>query len=187
MSSDGMRHTLRLMEWRPRVIDNRRKHATPLILAVGLVVAGVLFQGWSLDGFQGLVFGLLFDENTSYAGGYSDRGFRAVRRGMTEDQVHGLVGQPLSEGWSYEVTRPNGCAVVHFSSGQVVSWAFNDCVALGIRKGLPIVAAAASLGAPPDFVYWIYSQSPSSTNYRERVVRLAHGRVVGRIGGWYFD
>jgi hypothetical protein len=169
------------------VVDNRRKHAMSLILTLGLVVAAVLFQVWSLDGFQGWVFGLLFDEDTSYAVGYSDRGFRAVQRGMTEDQVQGLVGQPLSEGWSYEVTRPNGCAIVHFSSGHVVSWAFNDCVALGIRKGLPIVAAAVSLGAPPDVVYWNYSQSPSSTNYRERVVRLVQGRVVGRNGGWYFD
>jgi len=106
---------------------------------------------------------------------------------MTEDQVQGLVGQPISEGWSYEVARPNGCAVVHFENGRVVSWAFNDCEASGIRRGMPAAATAAILGAPPDFVYWMYSRSPSSTHYLERVVRFSRGRVVARIGGWYFD
>jgi hypothetical protein len=158
-----------------------------LVVTVGVVAVCALFQVWSLDGFQGLVFGVFFNEHTSYAAGYSDSRFRAVRTGMTEGQVQSLVGQPISEGWSYEVARPHGCAVVHFVNGHVVSWAFNDCEALGIRRGMPAAAAAAILGAPADVVYWMYSQSPSSTHYLERVVRFSGGRVVGRTGGWYFD
>lgn len=32
-----------------------RRRATPLVLTVGLVVVCILFQVWSLDGFQSLV------------------------------------------------------------------------------------------------------------------------------------
>ena len=35
-----------------------RRRATPLVLTVGLVVVCILFQVWSLDGFQGLASGL---------------------------------------------------------------------------------------------------------------------------------
>ena len=49
----------------------------------------------SLDGFTGLLGGLLGHEDTVYASGYSDRSFRSIDSGMTRDQVHETIGLPL--------------------------------------------------------------------------------------------
>jgi outer membrane protein assembly factor BamE (lipoprotein component of BamABCDE complex) len=55
---------------------------------------------------------ILYGENTDFASGYSERGFRRVKQGMTTQQVLASLGHPLSkstqewsEVWSY---WPNG-------------------------------------------------------------------------------
>lgn len=67
-----------------------------------LVVAGflvVLLIGhlWSLDGIHGNLFGLIGHEDTVYAPGYTDAGFRRIKTGMTEQEVFGIIGKPLKE------------------------------------------------------------------------------------------
>lgn len=57
---------------------------------------------WPIDGIGGVVLGLFWKEDTVYAPGYSDRGFRRVEPGMTQAQVHGLLGPPEK---SWETSR----------------------------------------------------------------------------------
>lgn len=159
-----------------------------VISAIGAatVALAVWFQSWSLDGVQGIVLTALLHQDTAYASGYTDRAFRSIRTSMSEKQVQSLLGPALGVTWSYRVRRPRGCASVHFRNGRTRSWAFDECEKLGIRTGTSIAAAAVLLGAP-DEVYWLYSESPSDTHYRERAIRFSNGRVVEIIKGWYLD
>jgi hypothetical protein len=146
----------------------------------------VWFQRWSLDGLHGIVLSVLLRQDTAYAGGYTDRAFRSIQVGMTDGRVRTLLGPPLVVTWSYRPAQLQGCTMVYFRNGRTHSWVYNDCEKLGIRTGLPIDHAAALLG-PPDEIYWVYSESPSDTHYRERVIGFSGGRVVEVIKGWYLD
>ena len=42
---------------------------------------------------------LLFSENTVYAPGFDEKEFRALKRGMSKDEVRSKLGDPLST-WS---------------------------------------------------------------------------------------
>ena len=33
----------------------------------------------------------------------------------------------------------------------------------------------------------MYSESPSDTHYRQRIIRFANGQVIEVIKGWYLD
>jgi hypothetical protein len=50
-----------------------------------------------LDGYTGLIFGILHTEDTEYAKGYSDEGFLRVTVGMSQDEVHRILGPPLDK------------------------------------------------------------------------------------------
>lgn len=162
----------------------RRWHTVAAIITI--VIVAMWFQKWSLDGLEGVVLSALLREDTSYAKGYTDRAFRSIRVGMPDQHIETLLGPPLVVTFSYRTTRSQGCTLVRFMDGKVRSWLFDECEKRGIRTGLPIQGAAAVLGEP-DEVYWIYSESPTSTQYRQRIVRLSGGRVVEIVTGWYLD
>lgn len=114
--------------------------------AVLFIVALVaMFMYWkfcyTLDGFGGLFFGdICKDDTTEYASGYSDSGFRRLRKGMTEEDVRALLGEPLlrldiatqnklspggsakAEAWRYSRTPNDGSyrkRIVCFEDGKV--------------------------------------------------------------------
>lgn len=68
------------------------------IAAVVICLLGslALAHFYLIDGISGLVFGTLCREDTVYARGYSDSGFRKVRLGMTDQEVEKLIGRPLT-------------------------------------------------------------------------------------------
>lgn len=74
-----------------------------LVIACSLVAAGVaIFILLPIDGYGGWVLSFLADkEDTVYASGYSDEGFRRIRPGMSEQEVVDLLGAPL-EKYSFE-------------------------------------------------------------------------------------
>jgi hypothetical protein len=51
----------------------------------------------SIDGISGNLLEVVFpeDEDTEWAAGYTDNGFRAVSVGMTRKKVYELLGKPL--------------------------------------------------------------------------------------------
>lgn len=112
-----------------------------LIGIAALLAAGLYWEFcYSLDGFAGVFFGDFSSEDTTeYASGYSDKGFRKLRKGMTEKEVRALLGEPIrvweyrppkelrekrlpAIGWTYSRT-PNDDSyrirVVHFQEGEV--------------------------------------------------------------------
>ena len=66
-----------------------------------------------LDGLQGWFFsGGVFTEDTVYAEGYSDKGFRSVRTGMSQQDVLDILGIPIEEIWVYE----------NFNTREITIW-----------------------------------------------------------------
>jgi hypothetical protein len=113
-----------------------RKTLTATICSALVLAAAAAVHFRSLDGLDGLLFGLAFTEDTVYAAGYSDSAFRSVRLGMPESEVHSLLGPPL-ERWAI-TDSPRGadrgerwsrspgdthyrCRVVQFGGGRVVA------------------------------------------------------------------
>lgn len=79
---------------------NMRRAAVTFVLGVlvGAVFGGgAVLRYYTLDGIWGWFFSSLGDD-TEYAPGYSDHGFRRIRIGMTEQEVLSLVGPPLARG-----------------------------------------------------------------------------------------
>jgi hypothetical protein len=52
----------------------------------------VAFQYRSLDGLDGVVFGMLLTEDTKYATNFTDEAFRKIRKGMTAEAGHNDLG-----------------------------------------------------------------------------------------------
>jgi hypothetical protein len=101
--------------------DRRRPRWTRRRLAVRLallVPLALLLQGV----FAGMTEGYCIiwpSIGTRFAPEYSERGFDAIKPGMTQQQVAALIGQPL--GWGYH-TAPPGHALK--KAGDVV-WSYS--------------------------------------------------------------
>jgi hypothetical protein len=94
-------HRGELVAERPHEIgESASGGPSPMRLAV-FVIVGLLglfsfAHFYLIDGVSGLLLGAFFREDTVYARGYSDSGFRRVRIGMTDHQVETLIGPPLT-------------------------------------------------------------------------------------------
>ena len=109
-------------------MKKRLKQISVALAAVAVILVGI--HHWLIDGIDGLIWGSLLQEDTAYAAGYTDHGWRTVRTGMTEDGVRDLIGQPLqvwtNQGGSVGMrwSRSPGdthyrCRVLQFSNGRV--------------------------------------------------------------------
>jgi outer membrane protein assembly factor BamE (lipoprotein component of BamABCDE complex) len=83
---------------------NRRTKLTAAILSP--VVFATVVEAVSLDGAVDEALALINflvgqREDTLYAPRYSYLGFRAVKPGMTKDEVRSLLGEPLGTGRQY--------------------------------------------------------------------------------------
>jgi len=148
---------------------------------VGIVALGGCSANWSLDGVSGVVFGIVLNEDTVYAGGYSDWAFLAIQPGMTPQQVRRLIGAPIGENWILTEENRASCFNVYFENDRVVY----GCEALGIPEGMTITVVASRL--KPHEVVWRYSKSPGDTHYKMRIVEFADGLVTKVVSGWYLD
>lgn len=101
--------------------------------AIGMCLA--IANAYMLDGLTGFIFSSLENEDTAYASGYTDAGFRGVKVGMSDADVFRLIGQPQKswpigdsgEGsetgarWSYSPSDTNfRCRVLLFRDHHVV-------------------------------------------------------------------
>lgn len=90
---------------------------------------------WPLDGLSGTLLAVVLGEDTVYASSYTDAGFRRVQVGMSQHEVHEVLGAPLAswpiesaggppehaEKWSTSPGDTNfRLRVVRFRSGHVV-------------------------------------------------------------------
>jgi len=158
--------------------------------AIGIVCAGAVaaavFQYWSLDGVGGALFSALFRDDTEYASGYSDRTFRRVKHGMSEETVRQLLGSPLVETWMYASVRDPGCFMVSFEHERVLRSDLRGCDELGIRKGMHKAEATARLKELEE-IWWHFSRSPAHTHYRVRSLKFLNRHVVEIHSQFYVD
>lgn len=104
-----------------------------LALWIAVVLVTLIYVCEPIDGYGGWAVSHLAQiDYTEYSAGYSDRGFRQVRVGMTEQQVRELIGEPLDTysvrhslddvGWRY-ARSPRSHSyhvrVVLFKTGRV--------------------------------------------------------------------
>jgi len=89
-----------------------RARITAVVVGGCLVVSAVVF--FRTEVFSWLTM-FLFEEETNYAVGYSEKGFRSLRSGMTAEQVLSVLGAPLwkdtqnrCDAWVYEPASVKG-------------------------------------------------------------------------------
>jgi inner membrane protein len=174
---------------RPRGLHFTR--ATLVLLATIWIAAGWAIA--STDPVRQSLIGFFLREDTAYASGFSERAFRDVAVGQSEEAVRRLVGEPVEESWLY---LPDGvaagetavvailpsCFVIRFANGVVVS-ADDEamCTRRGIRTGMSRTDVAR-LGGEPSESCWRYTWSPGNQHHRVRMAcfRAAHVRSVLR-------
>ena len=102
-------------------------------LSLSIVMAAILVgvtQYRLLDGIQGELFALAVEDDTEYAPGYSDAGFRHIDQGMSTNEVTRVLGPPLSkaalegdhETWRYSRSPHDGnyrIRAILFERGRV--------------------------------------------------------------------
>jgi outer membrane protein assembly factor BamE (lipoprotein component of BamABCDE complex) len=78
----------------------RRVRISGLLFLAAAIVATILTLWRPIDGYSGLVLLLVYGEDTEWAGGYTNRGFRSTQVGMQRDQIHAILGPPLTT-WQF--------------------------------------------------------------------------------------
>ena len=173
--------------WRGRVAA---KAIVPAIASWAGVVAVISSSEPILDAIKSL----LLRENTSYTAGFSETAFRTIRPGVTDKEVHDLLGSPYQEWWFYTEPddrppdeRPatrNACLIIRLQDDRVAS-AYEDsrCAARGITAGLTRLDLRQRLG-PPLESCWQYSWSPAGAAHRSRQVCFTNGTVHLIVRKW---
>src|SRR5262245_47373426 len=93
-----------------------------LIMALAAVVLTV-YARRPLDGYGGSLWATALGDNTVWAPGYTDGGFRAIKSGMKRSEVYALIGQPLG---SY--SEPTGEVVESWTEmGELNESTHYDC------------------------------------------------------------
>jgi len=141
-----------------------------------------------------VIRGVFLREDTSYVAGFSETAFRTIRPGVTEKEVHDLLGSPYQEWWFY--TKPddrppderpaaqNGCLIIRLQDDRVMSaYEHGRCVARGVTAGLTGADLRERLG-PPLESCWQYSWSPAGAVHRSRQVCFTNGTVHLVVRKW---
>jgi hypothetical protein len=70
-----------------------------LLLTAAIAMLVAVYSTWvrSIDGISGNLLAIVFTEDTEYATGYSNAGFRAVQPGMPRRKVYELLGEPFAK------------------------------------------------------------------------------------------
>lgn len=154
-------------------------------LVTALITGMLLTHRWLLDGLPGWTLATVYQDDTQYAPGYSDKAFRTVRDGMMEEEVIALLGAPLGMSWVFERTASER-VVVSFGTDGKVEHVYPLDNFLRIANGTETNILQAGIGAPDRRIF-AYSRSPHDSSYRVRVIHVAGGRVTGKIHEYYLD
>lgn len=110
--------------WVPTVVKAARPIRWWGLVGGALLAGALVFQVFSLDGWQGVVLAPLSESSvTVYAPGYSYFAFRRVRVGMTRAEVTKLIGAPLRQ-----VPRPDGAVWVYSDSPVSRSYRMREVI-----------------------------------------------------------
>jgi hypothetical protein len=166
-------------------------------LLVALWAAGIwlILSG---DRMREGIVGFVLREDTAYASGFSEEGFRRITAGESDSAVRQVLGAPYREDWIYPSTdeplqpasersaaaSPHECLIVRFENGAVVSaHAPDGCRDKGVRTGMATGAVVRQLGASPERC-WHYTWSPGMKRHRIRVVCFTDASVSTVVRRW---
>ena len=156
------------------------KHS--LVGALLLVVTMTTLHLSSLDGLDGRLLATFYGDDTEYADGYSDSGFRNVRIGSSAAEVTALLGPHSGEAWGFEAPDREYIQASLDRYGRVEHvWPKGR-----IRIGISIGELYSFMG-PPDLKILSYSRSPNDRSYRVRVIHMRQGRVSKKLHYYYLD
>jgi inner membrane protein len=181
-----------LLAWRSRSVETK---SAALFLALWLPCVWFISSG---DPIRDAIVGYAIQEDTAYASGFSERAFRAVTPGESEEDVRQHLGAPFSETWFY---TPKGqafksaaarsaaalvdeCLFVRFETRVVVRARDPDvCKKVGVEAGASPAAVIRLLGPPPESCVE-YTRSPGGAYYRLRAVCFENGKVANLFRQW---
>lgn len=162
--------------------------ATIALLGAGLASAHI----YLLDGLDGWLFSVLGENDTLYARGYSDAGFRQAHRGMPESELLKLLGTPLGEVWIYQRAAPpaQSSKMVSFH-GEVVDRVDpleggSAIFFRGLAPGMSKRDVLKLIGEPLEKSF-VYSKSAGDQSYSVRTIMLEKGVVVRKTAYFYLD
>ena len=151
-----------------------------------IVVLGGALHAVLLDGLLGSMLASLGDSTFSVqAPGYSVWRFWRVHRGMTPEQVRGLLGDPVAETWLY--ADPPGVRDPQFVlyGGRVTfPYPGPDPRFQTVHPGTT-GRELLRLAGPPSEVFFLYGTGRRS--YRRREVVFRRQRVVEKIADYYWN
>lgn len=172
-----------------------RRTVTGFLMALWAIAAWLLV---STDPVREAAIGAIVREDTAFSDGFSERAFRAVRRGDAGSDVIVRLGRPVRESWYYTpalqpVVRatelaasafPDECLTTMFEQGRLTSaLAQAPCRMRGIERGMSTADVERRLG-PPAESCWSYSWSPGNRPFRVRMVCFVSGRVDAVVSHW---
>lgn len=168
----------------------------PPAVTIAAWCAAVFLVSWRGEARDNTL-GFFLREDVRFASNYSEDRFRSIAPGQSEDDVTAKVGSPLSETWLYlpadrdpeqmaasELDKLRGCVSIDLLDGYVKSAVPEaDCRGQGVDAGLPRSEVRRTLGSPPRGC-WAFTNSPSGTAYRARIVCFKSGVVQVAIARW---
>jgi inner membrane protein len=172
----------------------RSGHVQAKHAAIGSFLAFWLVSVWLIcsgDPVREAIVGFVLREDTAYASGFSEKAFRTITPGMSDQEVRRFLGTPIGESWFYSprgqpfqpaMTRSassfqDECLAVSFDAGAVATALDRDaCKRVGIETGMSLRDVERLVGSPPESC-WRYSWSPRNRHHRVRMVCFSNARV----------
>ena len=164
-------------------------------LVLWLMFVWLLSSG---DPVREAIVGFVLREDTAYASRYSEKAFRAITPGMSDQEVQRILGAPIGQSWFYSpkgqpfqpaMTRSasafqDECLAITFDAGAVATALDrNACKKAGIEIGLSLGDVERLLGSPPESC-WRYTWSPRNQRYRMRMVCFLNDTAEMVIRQW---
>lgn len=158
-------------------------------LVVAVVLVGLLVPATHLcllDGLPGLVFRLLDNrEDTVFSQGYCAATFWWLHKGASEETTTHLLGSPLAMIWEY--TANSGHIAFRIEDGAVSEmYTLSSGTSCAVDIGESSRGVIERLGEP-DREAWVYSESPSGSSYRIRLLIFEHGILTEKRHSYYAD
>jgi outer membrane protein assembly factor BamE (lipoprotein component of BamABCDE complex) len=158
-------------------------------IGLSLLAATLVVHFSRLDGIVGVFAPAIYPTQTNYAARYSDARFRRIQKGMTENDVVSIIGEPLSESWTYSGAVPT-CRVLWYNEGILTlpktADGQSNCGSLHLNNGMTRATVSSILG-PPSNIAWMYTESRTGRSFRQRIVEFNSGVVSKVVAEFYID
>jgi inner membrane protein len=163
----------------------RRSSASRLRRGLGWAAwASAVWLIGSSDPVRERVVGIVLDEDTEFASGFSESALRGMPRDATTDEVARRLGPPLEMFWYYFGAGERPCPAVHLENGVVTPRGLRDaCRQQGIQAGVSSQIVRSTLGVPQGEC-WAYSRARGGHSFRARTVCFFGGRLEEVISRW---